>query len=373
MPVCSSCESLPELLRIKRYLPSLNEGRGKEVTIRYTKANKRLTDIIDAISTMKRIDEELKTGEFEPIEYASKADRDFFKFERQSNDYVSLQEQRVKRGELAPYSFEGKERYHRLYLVPFFRDAFVDEISRIDVLNFYNSFTDKLRTRDLATQELKCFLRFLNDVELIKNVPRFPKTSSSGKHDGENFIDLDTQALIINSIGNPLYRAAIKTLAIYMLRPCEVRALRVMDLNFDKNTLTISHHFSKNKLIKGRKSDSKKNEVHLHRLPITNSFIEILDEIGFSDKWSPTQYLFSNSDSSPLGMKTLTTHWKNTANKIGFSGVTLYQGTRHAGLSNLVRNGVNESIAMRISGHTTLGTFKRYAQVSSREVSDYLK
>jgi integrase len=372
VPVCNTCGNYPTLLRIKRYLPSIREGKGKEITIRYTKANKRITDIIDALSVMKRIDEELLYEEFNPMDYVSGIDREFFKFKNLSESYVKLQRDRVQRNEITPYTFEGKERYHRLYLVPYFKESFVDQIGKRDILHFYNSFVDKLRTRDLRVQELRVFLNYLHEHEYLKVVPKFPRTAASRKLDGENFIDLETQALIINSIENPLYRAMIKTLALYMLRPCEVRALRVRDIDFVKNTLSVSHHFSRNKLLKGRKSDGRKLNPTVHRLPLTPIFLEQLREVGFSDNWGSERYIFSLNGKGPIGMKTLSTYWRRAADKCGYQGVTLYQGTRHAGLSNLINKGVNEGIAMKISGHSSSEAFRRYGQVRTANLEDYL-
>jgi len=322
---------------------------------------------------MKRIDEELQNGTLDPRRYLSESERDSFKFLYFSDFYLQKQELRLERGEIAPYTFDGKKRLVNNHLKPFFGEVELVSIQKRLMQEFYDTYTSKFRTRDLAIQEMRVILNFALDNEYINALPRFPKTSSSGKTDGESIISIELQEKIINEISDPLYRSMVKVLAIYMLRPSEIRALKVGDIDFDKGELVIQRHFSMGKLIKGRKSDKRRKEGISHRLPIVDTFLEILDEINFGEDWDDDQFLFKGKTKPYVGTKALSNSWREACKKLEIKGVNLYQGTKHAGLSHLVRNGVNEAIAMKISGHSSTASFRRYAQPKVIDLKKYLE
>ena len=61
--------------------------------------------------------------------------------------------------------------------------------------------------------------------------------------------------------------------------------------------------------------------------------------------------------------------WRNATRKAGCPNIVLHD-LRRSGVRALVRSGVPESVAMRISGHTTSSIFKRYDITSEQDLMD---
>jgi len=370
VPVCENCGNYPSKLRIIRYLPTYL-GNGKSTTIRYTPDNRRLTSIEDAIYTLKHLDKEINQESFDPRKYGSLTLREKFKFKNFVSDYIQHQELRFQRGEITPAGLKDKKTLIKNHLVLFFGEYEVDKIATSHIYDFFDSYKDRFRTRDKAVDELRVVLKFAQRKQLIPSLPAFPETGKSNFVDGEQFIDIETQQKIIEAIDNPIYRACIKTLSIYMMRPCEVRALKWGDLDFKKGIITIERHFSLNQVTIGRKSQKRGDKKAVHRLPITQSFLEAIQDFPIS--LNKDEFIFKGAKGGPISQNTLTRIWNKAAYKIGIKGVSLYQGTKHAGLSNLVRKGLNETLALKISGHTTTDPLKRYAQVKVEDIRNILE
>jgi integrase len=177
--------------------------------------------------------------------------------------------------------------------------------------------------------------------------------------DGENFLSYEEQRLVVGAIENPHYKKMIEVMAIYALRPCEIRALQWQDLDFRSGIIKIQRHFSRNKLVDMRKSNGKP-----HYLPMTERFIEIMQTVTRS--FHPEEFVFKGKEGAALGEKVLSNAWKNAINKTGMRSIDLYEGIRHSRVSALLEKGYSEDQVMLLSGHETKDAFKRYGQIKAQ-------
>jgi integrase len=216
--------------------------------------------------------------------------------------------------------------------------------------------------RDKATAELKTILYYCADeIQKITRVPKFPEISAAKMVSSDHFLSEEKQALVISKIENPVYQAAIKTLALYALRPCEVRSLKWKDIRHDKGILLVRSHISLNEEIVGRKS--RKDEEH--ELPLVDKFLNIIQFIPRSI--NENDYIFQGVMGGAIGGNVLTRAWNDACKLARVKNVTLYQGTKHSTLSNLGKT-ASDSQLIKLTNHTNTKVIRRYNQSNLEDV-----
>ena len=360
IPKCLSCNTYPTKLLIRRYLPSLDGRRGERIEIRYNQLGERLTTVWDAVATMKLIDKELNEGSFDPKRYMSEAVSDQLRLRYfLENKYLPNQERRVKRGELSPEMYKKKKTYFK-HLSPLYQYD-VRTIGTGRVFEFYESWTDRLRTRDLVIQELKCIFTYALNLELINSLPNFPKLKPSKKRSANSFLTDSEQKLILENIVNPTYKKMISLLCLYALRPSEVRALKWKDFDFKEKIISINRHFSNGTtLVEGRKSNKE-----THYLPMTDAFFKIIEDLPIS--LIKENFVFLGRTGGEVGDRVLARAWHTARKKAGLPYIQLYEGTKHSRLSLLKAKGHSDEELILLSGHTNIKTVQRYAQLNDSQ------
>jgi hypothetical protein len=87
-------------------------------------------------------------------------------------------------------------------------------------------------------------------------------------------------------------------------------------------------------------------------------------ERAFAERRLDCPYLFHNDGNPIVDCRHA---WKTACAKAGLSGLLVHDLGR-SGIRNMVRSGVPEAVAMRISGHLTRTVFERYNIVSEGDL-----
>jgi integrase len=368
-PVCSKCGEDPSLYVIVATVKDEN-GFKKRIRIRHNQKGNRLKNYVDVTKTLQDVLEEIENETFDVRRYESLESRESYLFENIITDYLEHHERCLKRGELTPGGLKDKKTLIKNHLLKEnvgFSGLDIANITDKKIRDFYNSYTSSLRMRDKATSELKTILYYaMDELRKIKSLPRFPEISAADMVSPDRFLSEEKQALVISKIENPLYQAAIKTLALYALRPCEVRSLKWKDINFQSNIFYIQSHISLNSEIPGRKSQKSK----AHPLPLVDEFLNILN--GIPRSINENDYIFKGKKGKAIGGNVLTRAWNEACKLARVKGVTLYQGTKHSTLSNLGRT-ASDSQLRKLTGHTNSKIIQRYSQSNLDDIRALIK
>lgn len=358
LPICNSCKSNPPRYRIHAKIENEDDVKSV-VTIRYSQDGDRLEDPIDVLTCLRRIRQELKEETFDFRRYDSKANKESFLFKNFIKKYLSHNERKLKRNEISFNGLRDKKSLIKNHLLPYFKDIDINKITSARLNHFRDSFVSKLRTRDKALSELKTILNYANKVEMLDKMPHFERIERSKKR--KKIPDIQTVKRVINHVDD-YYKDCFKLLAIYPIRPCEIRCLRWKDVNLFNNTITIQRHMSGRIEQDGRKSLNLEHEKGKMVYPLIDEAKEIflnltrvLDQelLIFPSKISQTKIMSHSA---------LPEAWNRACDKAGVERFHSYE-IKHARITEIseMSNG-NMMEVMEATGHTNLNTVMRYAK-----------
>lgn len=343
-PVCNNCKNSPSFFRIRAKVADPSR-KAKYVFIRHDKGGNRLTDPLDACQLVKQIDIDSDKGLFDFKDYDSKKALEHLKFSNVIDGYILAEERRMKRGELTPKGFLSKKSCSKV-LREYFKGHPVNSIDEGEIRKFKNSFTDRLRTRDLCLGELKVILKYSKNEKLITAVPDFESIPKAKKR--ESIISMDDARKVVSKVVNPAMRVMMELLMIYPVRPSELRALQWRDIDRKANKVNFVRHFSGDKLLSGRKSVSEGKGSSL-QYNLSSKLKEYLASIP--EPLNKEEFIFNQGANGYVNEDRLSDEWRLARKKAKVKGHNLYE-LRHARLTELAQlsNG-NIMKMINVSGH----------------------
>ena len=272
LPVCAGCGAEPSKYRIVATFID-DTGVKIRVTVRNDQDGKRLVDSLQVAYWFKTIEREIKENEFDVNKYKSEDSRKAFKFENFSQRYLDHHQKRMIKGEITPSGLRNKQNNCR-HLNAFFKNFDISKIrsGKIEAFKSESDLTDSQVNKCL--EELRTVLNYAKTLEMINYTPNISVKKTNKR---KKTIDLETGLKIISKIENQVVKDICNMLAIYPVRPGEVRALKWKDVDFKNGTLTFCEHFSDNKIIKGRKSQKEGDKYASLTLPMTEAARNIIN------------------------------------------------------------------------------------------------
>ena len=124
--------------------------------------------------------------------------------------------------------------------------------------------------------------------------------------------------------------------------------------------------------LRAKNSKTRKPES----VPLEGELKELIERRRAQQVWEDAQgqahfseYVFHQGDGRPIG--DFRKSWKTACRLAGVTGMLFHDLRRTAG-RNLIRAGVPESVAMKITGHRTNAMFRRYAIVAEEQKREAL-
>lgn len=123
------------------------------------------------------------------------------------------------------------------------------------------------------------------------------------------------------------------------------------------------------RMVRLRASETKGREART--IPLADEVHESLSKLKVErDRWWPqSPWVFTRGGKR---IKDFRKSWKDACTRAGV-GDALLHDNRRSGVRNLVRAGVPESVAMKISGHRTRSVFDRYNITSEQDLGEAMK
>jgi hypothetical protein len=284
VPKCTGCDSPPPLYRIDADAFGLN-GEKIRIYLRHDQNNSRLNKIAKVLFTIERIQQEIIDGSFDIRKYDSEESRLSFIFENyylkayllkyegdeKYQKWLALRiaESKEKKevlnlanpeGEapvykMSPKGLKEKKGFIRREILPAFGKMDMTKINDAEVKRFKDKITDRPRSRHLAYAELRAVLTEAKLDGKITVLPHFDRIPRAAKR--TNTMTHKVAKTTISGLVNEVYKFAFELFTSYILRQCEVCALKWTKVDMVKEQFTVDCHFSDGVLIGGRKSVSE--------------------------------------------------------------------------------------------------------------------
>jgi integrase len=212
--------------------------------------------------------------------------------------------------------------------------------------------------RELALLKHALYLGWKSTPRKVANVPHIPMLEERNVRKG--FFEHD-QFLAMRA-ALPEYLRPVLTFAYYTgCRRGEILALKWVQVDLKERVVRLEPGTTKN--------DEARN------LPLTTEVYETLamQRSIRNTKFPASPWVFFNGNGGKIGQ--FKRSWRTACTTAGLASDEgepdrLFHDLRRSGVRNLIRAGVPETVAMRISGHKTRSVFERYNIVSERDLHE---
>lgn len=242
------------------------------------------------------------------------------------------------------------------HLEPFLGRMKVDDINTDTVQRYSKKREDEGASGPCINRELSVLKRAYHlamqcTPPKVRACPVIPFYKESDARQGFLTDDEYTRlARECNKVGLWL-RAMLTTAYTFAFRKGELLGLRVRQVDLISRTIRLDVGSTKNG--EGRIA------------PMTDEVVTLLTACIIGKK--PDDRVFTREDGKPVG--DFRKKWASVCKRAGVDGL-LFHDLRRSGVRNMRRLGIQESIAMKISGHKTRSVFERYNIVDESDITE---
>lgn len=207
--------------------------------------------------------------------------------------------------------------------------------------------------RELALLKRMFNLGTASTPKKVVDVPVFPERLQEGQP-RKGFVEDAQYQRLCDKCEEPWLRALMALAYTYGFRKAELLSMRVRQVDLASRTIELNALTTKNK--QGRKV-------------VMTEEVRALMEKQVAGK---DQLLFVFTWGNGRPVKDFRVAWDKLTEAAQLPGLLLHDFRRSA-VRNMVRRGISETVAMKISGHMTREVFQRYNIVSDSDLADAAK
>lgn len=242
----------------------------------------------------------------------------------------------------------------KAHLAPVFGQLEADSISTRDLDAYISWRLKKKASAGTINRELAIIRRMLQlaqDDGTIHRMPKFPHLKESAPRAG--FVEDADFAKLKDAATETWLKALITTAYRFGFRKGELLSLRVAQVDLLSHTISLGAANTKN--------------GHARVVVMTSDVEKLLTFCVHGKR--PDQYVFTWANGDPV--RDFRAAWGQLCKSTGVS--ILFHDLRRSAVRNMVRRGVSEAVAMRISGHRTRSVFDRYNVTSLGDLEQAAK
>ncbi|GAB4486305.1 MAG: hypothetical protein OHK006_13950 [Thermodesulfovibrionales bacterium] len=345
--VCPGCLTHP-----KRYTVCIHY-KGERIRRGTTLDGKTLQTFADAHGLLRQAENDIEAHRFDPARWKAK-DRVDYRMSIQLDLWYHEKVDLMNKGRRAAGYVPKLKTYIEHYYKPFFGHKDVREI--FNCKDFVNGLPNRLslKYQKNISDALKGFFNWLKENRVIAEIPVFPVIEVP-EHEPQT-ISREIQLKLLDEI--PAEHRPIFTFLFYQgCRPGEVRALKWDSINDD--VVTIKRTWSGRVL---KETTKTKNIRHNLIFP---EVMAVLPARRF-----PLDFVFTHGVESrrPYSQDFLNRLYRDAQDSFNLKhGTTLktslYESTKHSFGTQLINQGVPESLLQQWFGHTRAEMTKKYAKL----------
>lgn len=206
--------------------------------------------------------------------------------------------------------------------------------------------------RELALLRRAFSLGFDAEPQKVSRVPKFHRFIVSEKgNERRGFVEEAQYRKLAGEAREPWLRTLLALAYTYGFRKAELLGMRCSQVDLLNDTVCL------------HSGETKNDEGRI--VVLTDECRVLVTEMRKGKQ--PDDYLLTRPNGEPV--RDLRGTWETLVSKAGLRGLLLHDFRRSA-VRNMVRRGISERVAMRISGHKTRSVFERYNIISEADIRD---
>jgi integrase len=280
-----------------------------------------------------------------------------------TGDFVTPTDRRVTVAEvyqllLDDYKMNGKTTWAQgrwnKRLQPAFGDLQASQVTT-ELLNKYvldrqrEGLSNGTINRDMAALKRSFNLAYRSTPRKVFAVPSFPHLTESAPRQG--FVEESQYRELVKHAPELWLRSLLAVAYSFGFRKSELLEMRCKQVDLAGQSIRLW------------RGTTKSGEPRLVKM--TGDVLILLTACLFGK--APEDYVFSRNGGTPI--LDFRGRWDALCEAAGLDGL-LFHDLRRSSVRNMVRAGVTESVAMRISGHRTRSIFDRYNVTSEADLTD---